>query len=140
MSCKGLHCPGCGDSGGSGVLAVIVALVVIGAITGPAIARAARDVLHIVVLVAEIGGITIGAAALITGTALGVRHARRRAGPDSHRARNVTAAVLPRRYPAVTPPVRQALPAPELHLHLHGPDAAAQAAAIITRHHNQIQE
>jgi len=61
-SCKGLHCPGCGDGGGWGVLAVIV-LVIVGAAIARPVEHAAVDVLHFVLIaLAVLAGTAVAAA------------------------------------------------------------------------------
>lgn len=63
MSCKGLHCPGCGDGGGAElVVAAIVVIVVIGS---GAAARAADSLLHAVETLAIIAGITLGSVTVL---------------------------------------------------------------------------
>jgi hypothetical protein len=68
MSCKGLHCNGCGDGGGGAVaLAVVVVLILIAAIAKPA-EQAARTAGHVLadvvtvvltaVIVLAVAGIT----------------------------------------------------------------------------------
>jgi type VI protein secretion system component VasK len=51
MSCKGLHCPGCGDSGGGGVLA-LVAIVIVGAVIARPVVHAADELLHLMLIIA----------------------------------------------------------------------------------------
>jgi hypothetical protein len=57
--CPGLHCPGCKDKGGAGLIALVVVLVVVGAVL--------RAIWHTLVTVLEIAAIT---AASIAGLAL----------------------------------------------------------------------
>ena len=74
MSCKGLHCPGCGDSGGGGGLLALVAVVIIAAIIARPVMHAASavghviaEILHVLLITAETAGIAaaaIGAIAL----------------------------------------------------------------------------
>jgi len=81
MKCPGLHCDGCGSGGGGGgVLAVLVAVVIIAAIVARPVEHAAAavghvvaEILHVLLITAETGGIaaaaggTIALAAYVTG-------------------------------------------------------------------------
>ncbi len=102
--CSGLHCPGCGDGGGAGlIIAVIIGLVVIGS---GAAARAADRLLSMVETILIIAGISLGSAAvLIIGGVAGYR--------SISRARAHARASIPAAQPAratVTLRVRPELP------------------------------
>ena len=61
MSCKGIHCPGCGDGGG--VLVAIVAIVIIGAIVARPVEHAVGELVHVVLIGAAIAAAVSIAAA-----------------------------------------------------------------------------
>lgn len=89
-NCSGLHCPGCGDSGGAGIIAGLVVLAVIVA-SARAIGRAISEVVTILAItVASIAGI-----ALTGGTVAAVVMLRRRSARRALATRNVPAE-LPR--------------------------------------------
>lgn len=69
--CPGLHCPGCGDGGDSWIIALVVAVAVIGAII--------HAIWHTLVEAAEIAAVTVLSAtalAIITGIAVLVHRTR----------------------------------------------------------------
>jgi hypothetical protein len=90
MSCKGLHCDGCG--GGGGAAAAVIALLVI-------IAVGLREAWPTIVHVAEIAAWTVagacGAVIVITGTVLAVRTARRVRARRTARQVTYRATVIP---------------------------------------------
>lgn len=47
MSCKGLHCGGCGDGGGGGLLPLVIVVVIVAACAGPVV-HAVTDLVEIV--------------------------------------------------------------------------------------------
>jgi len=73
VSCRGIHCPGCGDSGGGGgVLLAVIAVVVVAAIiarpvmhAADAIGRVIVEILHVILITAETAGIAAAAAGAI---------------------------------------------------------------------------
>jgi hypothetical protein len=97
MSCKGLHCPGCGDGGGGwGVLAVIIAVLLIGAAIAKPAEHAAVDVLHFLELAAIVTG-CLAAAAAAGGVACLAIRARRRHQNTPRRSPVLPAAPEPAR-------------------------------------------
>jgi len=63
MPCRGIHCPGCGDSGGGGALIAVAAVVMIGAIIARPVMHAADavghvvdEVLHVLLIAVEVTG------------------------------------------------------------------------------------
>jgi hypothetical protein len=75
MSCKGLHCPGCGDGGG-GILALVVLVLVIAAAIARPVAHAADAVLRVLVEALEITGIVLASVAglgVLAGMVYGAR-------------------------------------------------------------------
>jgi hypothetical protein len=133
MSCKGLHCSGCGNGGG-GVLAAIVAVVIIGALIARPVEHAADIALHILEIVAYCLAGLAGAAGLAAGAWLAVRWRRRSTATMALPApAPVTALPAPqqaaagRSEPLAIAPARPQ----ELHLHLH--NLTADDIAVITR-------
>jgi hypothetical protein len=124
------------DSGTSGPgigLAVVVALVLLiagsaGTVVSAA-AHAAEVLLHLVLIaVASLAGVVVAG----LGTWLVVRRRRAsRPAPYWATVQPPAASVVPARTAA--PP---ALPAPQIHLHLHGPVSAADVAELIAFHGN----
>lgn len=93
MSCKGLHCGGCGKGGGGAVPIGLIVLVVIGAWVCSAVAPAVGEAFHVLAVVLEVVLITIASAAglgVLAGlTWAGIRIHRRyaaRAAAADHRA------------------------------------------------------
>lgn len=62
-SCKGLHCPGCGDGGGWVALVLIVAGAAIAVKVGKAVSRAVGEAFHVLAVVLEVVLISIASAA-----------------------------------------------------------------------------
>jgi hypothetical protein len=130
--CGGLHCEGCGKGGGLGILAVIVAVLLICAAIARPVEHAADVAVHILEIVAYCLAGLAGASALAAAAWLAVRWRRR----------STTTAALPAPAPVT------ALPAPqqtatsaaeppaiapvhqELHIHLHGDVPAETVAAV----------
>ncbi len=136
MSCKGLHCPGCGDSGGG--LAAVVAVVVLGAlITQPVIAAAAAvlrvavDVIEVAAIAAvSAAGLAVIAGAVIIGRRVQRRHAMLDARADPVQVASWT--IRPgRRFPArreALPGQGRSLAAPGRHARVYAhPDARTRA-------------
>jgi hypothetical protein len=97
VSCKGLHCPGCGNGGG-GILAAIVAVVIIGALIARPVEHAADVALHVLEIAAYCAAGLAAAAALGAGAWLAVRWRRRStATPALPAPAPVTALPAPRR-------------------------------------------
>ena len=124
--CKGLHCPGCGN-GGSGLAVAVLGVTVAAVVLRKPVEHAADVLLHIVLIIlAAIAGLGVTGAAVF----VAVRSRRRRAEPDG---RPLTqGAAPPRAVQARTAPRRE-LPAPQVHLHFHGPVLPDDLAAIIDR-------
>ena len=99
MSCKGLHCGGCGKGGGGAVPIGLIVLVVIGAWVCSAVAPAVGEAFHVLAVVLEVVLITIASAA-----GLGVLAGLTWAGIRIHRryAARAAAAGSPRAQPAST--------------------------------------
>jgi hypothetical protein len=79
MSCKGLHCPGCGHGGGGLAALVVLAVIIIAAIARP-VAHAAGAVGHAVLEALEITGIVLvstAGLAVLGGMAYGAHRACR---------------------------------------------------------------
>lgn len=131
--CKGLHCPGCGDGGGAGIIALVV-LVVIGATV--------HAVWHTIVEVAEIAAWTVvGLAGLAAaaGIAWGVRRILQEA-PRRPVSPGPVSQIPPGTRPRLEGSHNQAIEPPrELHLHLHGL-APGQLAAIVTQRGARLEE
>ena len=87
--CSGLHCPGCGDSGGPG--AVIVVLVVLAVLGGAAqaIGQAVSEALFILAVTAA----SIAGAGVLAGTVAAVVILRRRAVRRPLATRNAPAEI-----------------------------------------------
>jgi hypothetical protein len=101
--CPGLHCPGCGDGGGGALIAVLVALAVVGAII--------HAIWHTLVEAAEIAALTVlSLAGLAAVAGLGYAALRVRARMASPRAQRV----IPVRAEVIRlgSPVRGAIEAP----------------------------
>jgi hypothetical protein len=111
--CPGLHCPGCGDVSLSTILKAAGALA--------AVAVAVWLVMTLLWLIAAVVGL-----ALVAVVVLLVWMARR--GSD---VATVARGMLPppEAMPITGRPAR-ALPAPELHIHLHGPLSAEDLAGV----------
>jgi hypothetical protein len=62
MRCHGLHCPGCGHGGGW-LAALVVAILVIGAIIARPVAHAADDAIQVAAEVLKITAIVLASAA-----------------------------------------------------------------------------
>jgi hypothetical protein len=130
VSCKGLHCPGCGDGGGGVVLALIVVLLVAVAIARP-IEHAVDDVLHVLIIAACcLAGTAVAAGAAYAAVRLYRRHHR----TPEHAPAVLAPPVRPEAVPARTAPRAIAAPQPELHLHVHGVSADDLAAIIRSQH------
>ena len=78
MSCRGIHCPGCGDNGGGGALVVLVAVVIVGAIVAKPVEHAADELLHVVLIILEVTAITAASLGAIALAAVVTVKARRR--------------------------------------------------------------
>jgi hypothetical protein len=131
MKCPGLHCEGCGRGGGSLVLAVTAAALLIGS-------GAASAIVDALVMILIITGCTIGLAA-VAGIAWLIYRARQDRPGRPIAARPVYQ-LAPETRPHLEAPGRPAIgPAREIHLHLHGlpPD---QLAAIVTQRVAYLEE
>jgi hypothetical protein len=92
MTCKGLHCPGCGDGGGGAAAVVLVVLAVIIAAIARPVAHAAGDVLRVLTTALEVTAIAVASvlglaalAGMAYGAALVYRwHARNRQAIPRH--------------------------------------------------------
>jgi len=126
--CGGIHCPGCGSGGGTPVLLVIGAVLLLG--SGGAVAAVSEALMGALIAVAAVTVLSVAALAVFV----------------VHRARNPSPEGLVR-LPGVRPPVRYEL-GPErpaigpamprelhqhVHHHYHGTDPASVAAEIIRR-------
>ncbi len=140
MRCHGLHCPGCGHGGGGWLAALVVAILVIGAIIAQPVAHAADDAIHVAAEVLKITAIVLASAAgaAVLG-ALAILGARVRHHLPA-RPREAAVIHLPAGQPAVNAAARELpaspgreLPAPQVHLHFHGV-TAEDVAAIAARH------
>ncbi len=111
MSCKGLHCGGCGDGPGGGLVVIIIAVVVlIGAMGTGAVSGAAHSAVHVVTDVLEVAAITVASlAAVAVAAALTWAGVRVYRWDARRRARAVPAVVQV----AVQPTVRAEVIAPE---------------------------
>lgn len=72
MSCKGIHCPGCGDGGGAGIGAVVIFVVLaVIAADAKAVGRLLAEVGRILVLAAIAGAsVTAATGAVILAVAI----------------------------------------------------------------------
>lgn len=84
--CGGIHCPGCGDGGGGGVLVALAVVVIIAAVIARPVEHAASavghvvaEILHVLLIAAEIAGITAAAAGTIALAVIITSRTRRRA-------------------------------------------------------------
>jgi len=69
--CGGIHCPGCGDGGGGGALVAVAAVIVIAAVIYRPVVHAISatglflaELLHVLLIVAEVSAIAAAAAAV----------------------------------------------------------------------------
>ncbi len=93
MSCKGLHCPGCGDGGG--LAAIVLAVVIVAALIARPVIAAADAVLRVVIDVLEVTAIILASAAgLALIVTVAVAACRIRAGRPA-RLRVVSWAIRP---------------------------------------------
>lgn len=103
MSCKGLHCPGCGDGGGGVAIGVIGAVLLVAGVVAAnasAIERFLADLLT-VLLVAGIGVAVAGVATVAAVVAVHRRRAVSHAEPLRAASVRSPSAVRARQRPAV---------------------------------------
>ena len=126
--CSGLHCPGCGDGDGFRLIALVVALVLIGAII--------HAIWHTLVEAAEIAALTVlsvAALAVAGGIALLVYRSR------SDRPRRPIALRAVVQPPPVPRPQLEEPSKPAIHhhhgpeFHIYGTDGQDAAAALIRK-------
>jgi len=91
MNCKGIHCPGCGDGGGSVLaLAAVVVVVALVAAKAHAIEHGATELVHVLIVVA-ITAICLAAATVAVIVAVRFRRAATRVDQAADRAAVATA-------------------------------------------------
>jgi hypothetical protein len=118
-SCPGLHCPGCGDSGGS---AKVILIIGAAAVAVEVLEWIAAHALELMAITAACVALAVAAVAALFRWAAR-RDARHAVERPFLTAREVT---------AVVSAPRRELAAPALHLHFHGLPADEQAAIIRT--------
>ncbi len=114
-------------AGGSLLIAVVVVAVFGAAFAGPVV-HAAEDLVRIVLITAAVLAVLAG-----TGIGLAVRYRRRTPPPWTVQVQqppDASQRVLE------VPAAAQRIPAPQIHLHLHGPVSAADVAELIARQGN----
>ena len=121
------------DSGGPGLgLLVIIGLVLaVGSGGAAAFVNAIGNLLAMVLVALVV--LAVSGVAVVAGVLIWQR--RRPAGPA-----RVVVRAQPAQRPVRPAPPRPALPAPQIHLHLHGPVTAADLAAIVAQHAHPIEE
>lgn len=136
-----------GGNGGGGLAVALVVLVVIAAAARPAL-QAVGDAARLVLHVAEVGLISLGALAALAGVGWAASRVLARQGRVALETQARPPRISARRTPGVEASradrtaelelqlaqARAQLVMPQQHLHLHG--LAAQIAAIISRQHD----
>ena len=108
-NCSGLHCPGCGDSGGAMLAAGALAVLAVIVANAHAIGRAVSEV----VVVLAVTAASIAGAGLAAGAVATVVMLRRRAARRALASRNAPAGIPPLTARIIAPRAarRQELPA-----------------------------